>query len=116
MFSLLRIPVVVKQPPGRAELVLKRDQALLIQVRPPKIDLLGTRCLGFLDKSPEQKRHGTEVVMAFVGAAVLIDDRTPVAESQHRGDRCTAFRGHADLSLLAHAFDDILEPRSRLRE
>src|SRR5579863_6729522 len=96
--------------------VLEQSQALIVEIGAAKIDLSRPSFFALLDELPKQKWHPGQMVEPLVGAAVLVNDITAMAQRQDRRDWLTLFECNPYRKIRTQALNQIAKPRPRLRQ
>src|SRR2546425_3686815 len=95
--------------------IFERDEARVVRIRAPEIELPSSVSLSVLDRIPEQEMYPTEIVGPFVGASILVDVDVLEGEREDASDRSSIFRSHANLGSLTQAVQEVSEPVAGLR-
>src|SRR5437899_4097516 len=98
-----RIPPIGQLRWGGTPVLLESDQARVVSIRATHIELSSSVSFPFLNRSPEQEGHSTEIVEPLVGTSILVDEHILKGESQDAGDRPPILRRRADLHVVAQA-------------
>ncbi len=53
--------------------LLERNQARIVEIRPPEIEFFNPGLSGLLDRLPEQQRRGTQIVKFRISPPVLVN-------------------------------------------
>src|SRR2546426_4926749 len=69
-----RISPIGQLRPRGPPAVLEGDQASVVAIRATEIELANAIPFSFLDRTPEQVVHSSEIVEPLVGASILVDE------------------------------------------
>jgi hypothetical protein len=88
----------------------------MVDVGPAKIDFQGASGFALFNKLPEQKRHAAKVVESVIRTTVFVKHGRAMPEGQNGCDRSAIFPSKPNLDIVAHTFDQVVKPGSRLGE
>ena len=89
-------------------------EAFVVQIRAAEVEFNGAELFGFLNGFPEQEGHASEVMEAFIRAAVLVNEGVLKEEGEDGGDGLAVAGDEVDSRLAGHAVKQMAEPLARL--
>src|SRR5258708_15085705 len=96
-FALGAVPGISEGRLCSTPAALKGNKAVLVCVRAPEIKETAVQLFGVLDGFPVKERHAAEVVIASIGAAILVIHSALVVDRNHGGNQLLALECHPDL-------------------